>query len=71
MAPLIGLLNDPDDQVKLAAGEAVSDYRYDAHAAVPALIQMWQSSNRDLKTVAGRALNRIDPDAARQAGVPQ
>jgi HEAT repeat protein len=68
---LIAVLLDPDDKVKIAAADAVMDYRYDATAAVPALVQLWGvSQNSNVKAAAGRALNHIDVDAARKAGVP-
>lgn len=67
---LIAALRDPDDKVKVAAGEAVAEYKFDATAAVPALVEMWGSKNGDVKVTAGRALNAIDVDAARKAGVP-
>jgi len=38
---------------------------------VPALVEMYKSPNGDVKVSAGRALNHIDVEAARKAGVPE
>lgn len=68
---LIAVLLDPDDKVKEAAADAVTEYRFEATAAVPALVQLWGvSQNNAVKAAAGRALNHIDVEAACKAGVP-
>jgi HEAT repeat protein len=71
LVALIAVLHDPDDKVKLAAAGAVMEYRYDATAAVPKLVELWGvSQNNAVKAAAGAALNHIDVEAARKAGVP-
>jgi hypothetical protein len=67
---LIAALRDPDDKVKVAAAQAVTEFRFDAIAAVPALEEMYRSQNNDVRAAAGTALNHIDVEAARKAGVP-
>jgi hypothetical protein len=67
---MVAALRDPDDKVKEYAADAVTDFRFEATAAVPALKEMYRSTNNDVKAAAGRALNHIDVDAAREVGVP-
>jgi len=72
LQPLIGALNDGDDKVKGAAADALGNFKDDAKPAVAALVGIWKGTkNNDLRARAAIALNKIDRDAARQAGVPQ
>lgn len=72
LQPLMGALHDPEDKVKAAAANALCNYKDEAKAAVPTLIQIFQSTkDNGLRAEAARALNVIDRDAARAAKVPQ
>ncbi len=53
----------------ISAASALGRFRHEAEAAVPALVVALQSPSAGLQDAAARALKKIDPEAAAEAGV--
>lgn len=66
---LTEIMKNPDDQVAYRAPELLGEMGKDASSAVPALIEYAHGTNALVADVAARALRRIDPAAAAQAGI--
>jgi HEAT repeat protein len=72
LPPLIEALKDSNDNVRGAAADGLAEFKEQAKAAAPTLTDIYKNTkNNDLRARAARALNTIDRDAAREAGVPQ
>ncbi|MBL8796850.1 MAG: HEAT repeat domain-containing protein, partial [Planctomycetia bacterium] len=68
---LTAALRDQDPLVVVASADALQRFKSEAKAAVPTLVELWKGKNNDIRGAAGAALNHIDREAAREAGVPQ
>jgi HEAT repeat protein len=66
---LIGILKNPDDQIAYRAPAVLGKLGNAASAAVPALIEAARGTNRLVSSAAASALKKIDPNAAKEAGV--
>jgi hypothetical protein len=66
---VIKILKNPDDQIALPAAEWLGETGTNALPAVPVLIEYAHGTNRLMASVAARALRRIDPAAAAEAGI--
>ncbi len=70
---LTGALSDPDPGVRGNAASSLGNFGTNAQMAVPALLKLLQDTNSYVSsTVSARAaivLQKIDPEAARKAGV--
>jgi len=66
---VIDLLKGPDDQVGFEAALLLGQIGKESPLAVPALIESARGTNSLVAQTAARALKRIDPEAAAQAGV--
>lgn len=71
IAALTTALRDPNPTVVVAAADALMRFKTEAKSAVPTLVELWKGKNNDIRGAAGAALNHIDREAAREAGVPQ
>jgi HEAT repeat protein len=70
---LIEALKSKSGGVRLAAAEGLGHFGPKARAAVPLLLKTFKADNIDIggsTWTIGQALKRIDPDAARKAGIP-
>src|SRR5205823_4902352 len=63
---LIDALKDKKDRVRRFSAKALGDVGPEAKAAVPALIEALRDDQ--VRAMAGYALKRIDPEAAKKAG---
>jgi HEAT repeat protein len=59
-----------DERVAAAAARSLGQIGPAAKAAVSALIDALKDEDKDVRTAAAEALKKIDPEAARKAGVP-
>jgi HEAT repeat protein len=67
---IIAGLKDPDGPVRYRAVRVLEEIGSPAKAAVPALIYVFTADReKDVREWAGRALRKIDPEAAMKAGV--
>lgn len=60
---IAALLDSSDPEVQLYAVRVLQAVGSDAEAAVPALVQVYQTADSDLKQAAGEALVRIAPNS--------
>ena len=63
-------LNNKSGLTRYWAINALGEIGPQAKDAVPALIEQLKDDNEQRRTSAGFALEKIDPDAAKKAGVP-
>lgn len=66
---IIGVLKYHDDQIAYRAANLLGDIGKEASPAIPALIECIHGTNRLVASDAARALKKIDPQAAANAGV--
>jgi HEAT repeat protein len=66
---LIACLDDQEDRVATGAAKALGRLQSGATSAIPALLQVAQSSNQWRRESAINAIKQIDPDAAKAAGL--
>jgi hypothetical protein len=64
MPIFIGMLQNPDENMRMSATAILGRYGPSASAAVPALRQLVENGSSRMKTVALQALKKIDPVAA-------
>jgi hypothetical protein len=62
-------LKDKDERVRQGAATSLGRMGEAARAAVPALIDILKDEDKDVRSQAAGALKKIDPEAARKAGV--
>jgi len=67
---LVKTLEDTNDWVRVETATALQLYGRAAKPAVPVLLKMLNDPDANIQSGAGRALWAIDPEAARQAGIP-
>ena len=65
---LIEALNDKDDDNRFFAADSLRRYEAVAKPAIPALLRMTTSTNRELQFIARGAIEQIDPNALAEAG---
>jgi len=66
---LINALNDEQNRVALSGAKALARLQTDAIGAIPALLQMAQSLDPSRRAAAIDALNQIDSESVRKAGL--
>jgi HEAT repeat protein len=69
---LVESLKSKSGLVRYAAAETLGDFGPKARAAVPLLVKVYNANDIEIggsHRVVGEALKRIDPEAARQAGI--
>ncbi len=69
LGALIGVLKDPEDEVRLLAVEALAEIGTNATPAILPLLEVAKGASGKLSRAAFSALAAIDPDAAKKAGV--
>ena len=71
--PLITLLSDKDDAVRVGAAQALTLLGGKAKAALPKLLELAQDRSlpEALRDDAGRAVWRVDADSAKKASLPE
>ncbi len=67
---LIETLNAKEDWVRLHAARALRDMTPPPREAVPALTRLLKNEHSGVQQIAREALKKIDPEAAKRAGVP-
>ncbi|MCE9534379.1 MAG: HEAT repeat domain-containing protein [Planctomycetes bacterium] len=70
VAALADTLKDKNGKVRMAAAKSLGKLGVDARVAVPKLTDALKDEDEGVRKEVGEALKKIDPQAAKQAGVP-
>jgi HEAT repeat protein len=65
---LIELLKDKDEEVRLAAAEALGNIGPNAKAAIPALTTLRKDNDEDVRKAAAEALEKIKKEKKQGSG---